>query len=106
MKKSNLSQNQNSKPRRKKNDPRYKRVVVGYRLVPMTAEQVDEVARMEGRGDQRTIVDGRLRCPWCFLKGGVEGNHFCRWRTENGVRPVGGKIRRVPIYQYVLKDGS
>lgn len=105
MKKSNSNHTQNRNPKpRKENDPRYRRVVVGYRLVAMQADQVDEIARMEGRGDQPNVVDGRLRCPWCFLKGGIEGRHFCRWRTEGGARPLGGPIRRVPIYRWVLKE--
>lgn len=103
---SHKSQSSNPKPR-KKNDPRYERVVVGYRLVAMQADQVDEIARMEGRNVHpkwhASVLDGRLRCPWCFLKGGVQGKHFCRWRTASGERPVGGAIRQVPIYEWRLK---
>lgn len=109
MSKSNLNKNQNPNPKtRKKNDPRYERVVVGYRLVPMRADQVDEIARAEGRDRSpkwhSNVVDKRLRCPWCFLKGGVKGKHFCRWRTADGVKPLGGKIRQVPIYEWRLKE--
>lgn len=99
----NQSQNRNPKPR-KANDPRYRREVVGYRLVAMQADQVDEIARAEGRGDQPNVADARLRCPWCFLKGGTEGQHFCRWRTARGDRPLGGPIRQVPVYRWVSKE--
>ena len=105
MSKSNSNKSQNSNPQpRKKNDPRYERVIVGYRLVAMEADQVDDIARSEGRGQHPTVVDKRLRCPWCFLKGGVEGNHFCRWRPASGEKPLGGKIRQVPIYEWLLKE--
>lgn len=83
-----------------------KRVITGYRLVAMRADQVDEIARLEGRGDNPNVRDVRERCPWCFLKGGIEGEHSCRWRTKNnkGVVPDGGPMRQVPIYQWVTDD--
>jgi len=99
----NQSQNHNPKPR-KASGRRHRRVVVGHRLVAMQADQVDEIARMEGRGGQPNVVDARPRCPWCFLKGGIDGKHFCRWRTASGVRPLGGTIRQVPIYRDVPEE--
>jgi len=100
---SNKSQNNNPNPS-KEHDPRYERVVVGYRLVAMQASQVDEIAQAEGRGHHPSVVDARPRCPWCFVKGGGEGKHFCRWRTANNVRPLGGNVRQVPIYEWRLKE--
>lgn len=75
-----------------------KRVLVGYRLVPMRADQVDDVARMEGR----TVRDSKDRCPWCFLKGGTQGNHGCRPRTEANKHspPDGGPILKLPLYEW------
>lgn len=84
-----------------------KRVITGYRLVAMRANQVDDIARTEGRGDNTNVRDVRERCSWCFLKGGIEGEHFCRWRTEANRKtpPEGGPMRQVPIYQWV-EDGT
>jgi hypothetical protein len=102
MSKSNSNKSQNSNSQTRVIDGRrHRRKIVGHRLVAMQADQVDEIARAEGRGQHPTVVDKRLRCPWCLLKGGVEGNHFCRWRTESGERPVGGPVLKFPVYQWV-----
>lgn len=103
MSKFNLHKSQNLNLQPRKGDARYERVVVGYRLVAMEADQVDDIARTEGRGKNANVVDQRLRCPWCFLKGGVRGKHTCRWRPASGEKPLGGKVRQVPIYGWRLK---
>lgn len=92
------SKNQNSHARKGK-----KRVLVGHRMVAMQANQVDEIARMEGRGQHPNVVDQRLRCSWCFLK--TDGKHSCRWRTKNNIQPLGGPVLQVPLYEWV-SEGS
>jgi len=100
MSNSTPNQNKNHNPNAREG---FRREIVGYRLVAMRADQVDEIARAEGRGDNPNVADKRLRCRWCFLKGGIEGSHFCRWRTEANKHapPDGGPVRRVPIYRWV-----
>lgn len=80
-----------------------KRIEVGHRLVAMRADQVDEIARAEGRGDNANVKDKRERCPWCFLKGGELGKHGCirRTRRNKDSPPVGARIRRIPEYAWV-----
>jgi hypothetical protein len=100
----NLPSNPNNKARKGK-----KRKIVGYRLVPMTADAVDDVARAEGRGDNTNVRDKRLRCRLCFLKGATtptpgkrSSDHFCRWNIVNSAMPAPDKpIRQVPVYGWV-----
>jgi len=111
MSKSNTHKSQNSNPNpRKKNDPRYKRVIVGYRLVAMTADQVDQISEMEGRTDPRTAwwnaISKGPRCRKCFLRL-PEGRktHFCRWDIkQEGPRDPKPAMRQVPLYRWVLKE--
>ena len=81
--------------------------VVGHRLVPMSADQVDEVARREGRGQNANVRLNESRCAFCFLKGattpvpGKKSDHFCRWNI--GTRPPAEParpIRQVPIEEW------
>lgn len=110
MKKSNPNHNQNHNLKlRKEDDPRYERVVVGYRLIPMQAHHVDEIAAAEGRTDLKTAwwnaLSTRPRCRKCFLRL-PEGRktHFCRWNfQQEGPRDPSPKMRQVPIYRWVLK---
>ena len=105
---SNKSQNNNPKPR-KKNDPRLKRVVVGYRLVAMQAHHIDEILRIEGKDPGNAWWNeqpGLLRCHKCFAVL-TEGRktHFCRWNIEReGPRDPDPKMRQVPIYRWVPKE--
>lgn len=94
----NTNQNSNPKPGVRAG---LKRVIVGYRLLAMRSDQVDEVARSEGRGGNANVTDRAARCPWCFLK--TSTKHHCRWRTEanKNAPPDGGPVRRVPIYAWV-----
>jgi len=103
MSKIDLSKNPNHNPN-KKDDPRYERVIAGYRLVPMRADQVDEVARAEGRGNNFNVKDKTPRCSYCWLKTS-DKKHGCRWRTKTNknVLPDGGPVRQVPIYEWRLK---
>jgi hypothetical protein len=95
---SHKNQNHNSKTR-KENDPRYERVVVGHKLVPMQATHVDDIAVSEGR----EVMHGP-RCSKCFLKNARAG-HFCRWNIENeGPRDPAPRMRQVPIYCWVLRE--
>lgn len=109
MSKSNLNNSQNSNPNpRKKNDPRYERVIVGYRLIPMQAAHVDEIAIIEARqrGDDKYQPMHGPRCAKCFLKNPKAG-HFCRWDIKNeGARDPAPKMRQVPIYRWVLRKGQ
>jgi len=105
----NHSQNPNPKPR-KKNDPRYERVVVGHRLVPMQVRHVDEIAAAEGRTDPKTAWWNALgagpRCSKCFIRLS-EGRktHFCRWDfKQEGPREPSPQMRQVPVYRWVLRE--
>jgi hypothetical protein len=85
-----------------------KRKICGYRLVPMTADAVDDVARAEGRGDNPNVLDKRLRCRLCFLKGATtptpgkrSKDHFCRWNIANTATPAPAqRIRQIPVYEW------
>jgi len=108
MKKSNPNQSQNhSLKRRKKNDPRYKRVLVGHRLVAMQAHHVDQITAAETRpGSWWNECNSNPRCPKCFLRL-REGrrDHFCRWNVKReGPRDSAREILRVPIYRWFLRD--
>ena len=103
--KPNHSQNHNPKPR-KKNDPRYVRVLVGHRLVAMQAHHVDEIAVSEARqrGDDKFQPLHGGRCSKCFLKNPKAG-HFCRWDIQNeGPRDPAPKMLQVPVYRWVLRE--
>lgn len=84
-----------------------KKRVVGHRLVPMSADQVDEVARREGRGQNANVRLNESRCRFCFLKGvktptpGHKADHFCRWNigTRSQTEPARA-IRQVPIEEW------
>ena len=110
MKKSNPNQSHNHNPkRRKKNDPRYKREIVGYRLIPMQAQHVDQIDATEGSPTWWNSVAKGPRCPKCFLRLRVgRSTHFCRWNiAREGPRDHDPPILRVPICRWVLrKDGS
>lgn len=99
----NQSQNSNLKPR-KKNDPRYERVIVGHRMVAMQASHVDEIALAEARarGAEYQPAPG-VRCPRCFLKS-MRPQHFCRWDiAAEGPRDPSPPMLRVPVYRWVLR---
>lgn len=101
----NQSPSHNPKPR-KKNDPRYVRVVVGHRLVAMQASHVDEIALIEARqrGDDRFHPVHGPRCSKCFVRNPRAG-HFCRWNVEQeGPRDPAPKMRQVPVYRWVLRE--
>ena len=77
----------------KKQNPKPKTRIVGYRLIPMQASQVDQIAAAEGRH----VVPGP-RCPKCWLKNARKG-HFCRWNIEReGPRDPNPQPVRQPIY--------
>lgn len=113
MQTSNPNQSQNRNPnRRKKNDPRYVREIVGYRLVPMQAHHVDEIDAAEGRTDSRkawwNALSNRPRCRKCFgrLPEG-RSTHFCRWNVKNeGSRDSAREMLKVPVYRWVLREGG
>ena len=101
----NSNPNQSQKPlTRVIGGRRYVRKVVGHRLVPMEPGQVDDVARAEGRGQSPNVVAPYPRCPWCFLKGGSGGKHTCMRRTGRAEQAEGGRIRQVPIHEWVPEE--
>lgn len=106
MKKSTQTQSQkhNSNPR-KKNEALHERVIVGYRLVPMQAHHVDEIDAAEGRMAWWNNVSKRPRCPKCFIRlPDGRSSHFCRWNVRReGTRDRDPKMRRMPIYEWVLR---
>jgi hypothetical protein len=107
MSKSNThnSSNHNPKPR-KKNRPGWRRVVVGYRMVPMQASHVDEIAIAEARarGDHKWMPMAGMRCSKCWLKNPRAG-HFCMWDIPNAIPPAHNlPMRQVPIYKWVGPD--
>jgi len=83
---------------RKSNDPRYKRVLVGYRMVPMASSHVETPA-------------GKTRCQLCWLlnattptPGQKAKDHFCRWNiAAEGPRDPNPPMRQVPVYRWVEK---
>ena len=83
---------------------RCRRQIVGYRQVAMTADQVDAIARDEGRGNHPNVSESGTRCPWCFLKLKPGAKHVCGMKPRSGRLPVGGPVRKVPIYQWVPED--
>jgi hypothetical protein len=108
MSKSNSNQSQNSNPKpRKKNDPRYERVVVGHRLVAMQAHHIDEIIALEGKDLRKAWWNeqpGLLRCRRCFGVLPENRRHFCRWNiAQEGPRNPDPPIRQVPVYRWVLK---
>lgn len=103
------SKNSNNHPRKGKR-PGWRKVIVGYRLVPMQAHHVDQIAELEGRTDPRTAwwnaISTRPRCRKCFLRL-PEGRktHFCRWNFEQeGPREGDPQMRQVPIYRWVKSE--
>jgi len=107
MKKSTPNQSQNHNPR-KRNDPRYERVLIGERLVPMQAQHVDQVAATEDRPlSWWNEMSSDPRCPRCFLRlRDGRRPHFCRWNVaREGPRDPDPPVVRVPIYRWVRKDG-
>ena len=75
--------------------------------MPMSADQVDEVARREGRGQNANVLLNEARCKFCFLKGvktpapGRKADHFCRWNigTRSQTEPA-RDIRQVAIEEW------
>jgi len=80
-----------------------KKVVSGTRLVPQTAEQVDQVAYQEGRGSNPNVQWSGARCPHCFLKlaPGKVG-HICmkKVKREGPGRNPAQRPREVKIYSF------
>jgi len=67
----------------KKQSPKPKTRIIGYRLIPMQASQ----------------LDNEPRCPKCWLKNAKAGEHFCRWNIEReGPRDPNPQPVRQPIY--------
>jgi len=83
----NLSENPILPPRKPR--PGFKRIVVGWRPVPMQAKHLETPA-------------GSHRCSKCWLKNAQKG-HFCRWDIENEGpgRDPNPPMRWAPIYQWV-----
>lgn len=78
-----------------KNSNKTQTKIIGYRLIPMQASQVDAIAQAEGR-----YVRPGPRCPKCWLKlKDAKQKHFCRWNIEReGPRDPDPKPYRQPIY--------
>lgn len=89
-----------STPRRK----RGKKIESGTRLVPQTAEQVDQVAYQEGRGSNPNVQWSGARCPHCFLKPapGKSAEHSCikRVQREGAGRAPAHRPKEVKIYSF------
>lgn len=86
-----------------------KKVVSGTRLVPQTADQVDQVAYQEGRGSNPNVQWSGQRCPYCFLKlAPGKTSHICMRRVERegpGRNPA-PKPKEVKLYSFVSDDGE
>jgi hypothetical protein len=107
MSMSNNPKSKNSNPTpRKKNRPGWRRIVVGYRMVPMQASHVDDIAIAEARarGDKNWQPMAGHRCSKCWLKNAKAG-HFCMWNMPGAIPAPGNlPMRQVPIYQWVGPD--
>jgi hypothetical protein len=83
--------------------PGFKRIVIGWRPVPLHADLVDDVelAEHRARGDEKWRPRHGTRCGTCFLKEPKPG-HFCRWATKNGPgAPSPKRIVYKPLFQWV-----
>lgn len=89
-----------SKPRKPR--PGFRRIVIGWRPVPLHADLVDEVA-LAGRlaqGDKKWRPVPGVRCSKCWLKNPRPG-HFCRWNIANSPHNPPRKIVYVPLFRWV-----
>lgn len=64
----------------RKSKPGFRRIVIGWRPVPLHADLADDIAIGErrARGDKNWRPINGPRCPRCWLKNAKPG-HFCRW---------------------------
>lgn len=85
---------------RKSKDPKYKRIGVGVRQIPMTAAHVDALDAR--RQDGRYVARGE-RCPLCWLKSEQLRGHFCAKRIENAVDPDKPPMLEVHVWGWVPK---
>ena len=82
--------------------PGFRRIVVGWKAVPMHADLVDgiEIAEHRERGDGDWRPRAGTRCLKCFLKEPKAG-HFCRWDAKDSYHHPQKRVVYTPIFRWV-----
>lgn len=84
---------------RKRKDPKYKRVKVGTRLIPMQPAHVDALAST--KAESKYSARGE-RCLHCWLKSEQLKGHFCAKRVEaQGPKTTDPPMLELPVWEWV-----